>query len=81
MKIRSVWVKEGVIDRYTVVFEGDKDGRFPCLGLSAEPHSPQGVSQWGLCEEGEHLGKKIPLKMLPDNILAHVLGRTIERGC
>ena len=78
MNIRSAWDNPEVTDRYTVVFDKRQDGLFPCLSLSADPHNPQGVSQWGLCEEGEHLGKKITLKMLPDNVLACVLERIVD---
>ena len=55
-------------DRYSVVLE---DG--DCLGLSNNPGSPQGFSQWcGQVEAGPHLGKELSWEELPANVQAHI---------
>ena len=66
-------------DRYTVVLK--RRGYdlpyplYPCLGLSGAPEHPQGVSQFGDCKLGRHLGKRIAWGDLPENVQAHVAGR------
>ena len=63
-------------DRYTVVYE---DG--DVLGLSEDPDSPQGFSQYagnintdGITE-GPHLGALLPWDTIPENIRAHIIMR------
>ncbi len=65
------------MDRYTVILsEGDAiPPHIPCLGLSDNPDSPQGFSQYGECLEGEHLGKKISFAELPENVQEHLKRR------
>jgi hypothetical protein len=69
-------------DRYTVVPQGpdyrERNGDQMMLGLSSNPTSPQGVSQWSSGQEGPHLGKKIPFNKLPPEIQKHVLRRLSE---
>lgn len=63
-------------DRYTVatsIKEGP--GLKQCLGLSSNPSHPQGFSQFGSCQVGTHLGKKIPWGKLPPEIRKHAAAR------
>lgn len=87
MKIKAIYDNGGkTVDRYTVVIVdsmkrvkipcGDKE--FPCLSLSVNPDSPQGVSHWSSGIEGRHLGKKINLKNLPENVQKHIKARLAE---
>lgn len=81
MKILSVWDNGGVtFDRYTVVLDevnGPNDEK-TCLGLSANPNSAQGFSQFCLGVEGNHLGKKIVFESLSEDIQEHILKRIEE---
>jgi len=78
-------------DRYTIVTDepsgpipfGDKRGGhwtgFMCLCVSDNPESPNmGVSQWSAAKPGLHLGEKITLDDLPQNVQEHVLRRIYE---
>jgi len=68
MRIRSIYDNEGrTFDRYTVIFT---DGS--ALGLSSNPDSPQGFSQWGEAVEGSHLGRRIPFKEVAENVRKHI---------
>ena len=73
-------------DRYTLLFGGSLwtpsyvKGNAECgidprliqgLQMSESPSSPQGVSIWGDCLRGPHLGKKIPWSALPAHIQEH----------
>jgi len=63
-------------DRYTILTEPYHFGKScEALGLSDNPESPQGFSQWGDAYEGDHLGKEIRLEKLPENIQNHILQR------
>jgi len=63
-------------DRYTILTEPYHFGKScEALGLSDNPESPQGFSQWGDAYEGDHLGKEIRLEKLPKNIQNHILQR------
>lgn len=79
MKIKAIYDNGGeTIDRYTVVFDSSRiDYRcktlaYECLCLSDNPEHPTGVSMWGECNIGKHLGKKITLKSLPKHIQKHI---------
>jgi len=81
--IVAVYDNDGeTFDRYTVVFV-DKDaktGFHDMLGLSSNPTSPQGFSQWtsGQWTKGgtnAHLGKRIKFTDLPGNVQKHVFDR------
>ena len=61
-------------DRYTVVML--RDGL--ALGLSHNPDSPQGFSQFCDCEAGPHLGTRITWAQLPDNVRAHAVQRLTD---
>ena len=79
--LKAVYDNGGqTVDRYTVILsEGDAiPPRVPCLGLSDNPDSPQGFSQYGECLEGEHLGKKISFEDLPENVQEYVKRRLEE---
>jgi hypothetical protein len=68
MQIKSIYDnKSNTFDRYTVILP---DGS--ALGLSFNPDSPQGFSQWSDAVEGSHLGKRITLKELPENVRKHI---------
>ena len=72
-------------DRYTVVLErwgwGLADTRaYPCFTLSSHPGHPQGVSQFGTCRLGRHLGKRISWDELPTEVRGHVRRRMNQSG-
>jgi len=75
----KVYDSGGCADRYTVAllhWDWDKMGPYyPCLGLSSAPDHPQGVSQFGHCLLGRHLGKRIAFADLPENVQAHIRAR------
>lgn len=80
-KILAVYDNEGkTFDRYTVVLTHSYEPRedkniYTSLGLSFNPSSPQGFSQFGDCILGNHLGKKITFSSLPKTIKGHIKGR------
>lgn len=71
-QVSSVWDNGGEsFDRYTVIL---KDGEG--LGFSHNPTHPQGFSQYlGRVEEGGHLGNKIELNDLSDDVRKHLIDR------
>jgi hypothetical protein len=75
--IIGVYDNEGkTFDRYSIVFKKEDGYKFSdILGLSHNPDSPQGFSQFGYGFKGNHLGKKIPLDTLPKNIKEHISRR------
>lgn len=78
LTIKSVYDNEGkTFDRYTIVFETMETNIFNLsLGLSHNPDSPQGFSQFSRCQDGIHLGKKISFNSLPENIQNHIIERS-----
>lgn len=87
MRIKAIYDNGGeTLDRYTVVFDNRRiDYRcneytlaYECLCLSDNPGHPTGVSMWGECNIGNHLGKKITLKSLPKHIQKHIAMRRAE---
>lgn len=69
--IDSVWEKEGVADRFTVMFP---DGS--ALGLSERPDRADGFSQWTYgVTRGEHLGLFVSLSQMPLRVLEHAISR------
>lgn len=77
MQIYKIYDNGGkTIDRYQVLTEPWYAGK-SCvsLGLSDDPESPQGFSQWGSAYDGKHLGKRIAFESLPENVQNHILGR------
>ena len=85
LKIRSIWDNEGeTADRYTVITTYQEEYPFNkynnntvYLGLSFSTNcnSPQGVSMFGSCVEGDHLGKRIKLSDLSPELQDHVFDR------
>ena len=85
LKIRSIWDNNGeTADRYTIVTNyresgprGSFDGHpvFLALSINQNCNSPQGVSMFGSCVEGDHLGKKIGLKDLSLELQGHIIAR------
>jgi hypothetical protein len=77
-----------VCDRYTIFPRGrgwgafwnrSKDERMRLfLGLSENPTSPHGFSQWGKAWPGRHLGKRIAWADLPEHIRRHASSRIAE---
>ena len=72
-------------DRYTVLFGGshwdEGMGRnVAFLGMSGDPHSPLGFSQWGeMCSSNRaNCGKHVRWLDLPEHIRAHVIARAGE---
>lgn len=82
MKIIACYDNGGkTFDRYTIVFDSKHDvqGLFnECLGLSNDPSSPQGFSQFSGCQMGRHLGKKLRFEQLPEHVQKHVLARIAD---
>lgn len=85
MKILQIYDNgDESFDRYTVVFTDTRlcpltDKTYhESLGLSHNPTDPQGFSQWGDCINGDHLGKKIDIEDLPENVREHLIDRTLE---
>jgi hypothetical protein len=74
LEIESIYDQPDVFDRYTITFKGTNE----MLGLSKNPEDPQGFSQWTTGQKGDHLGKKIKLNDLPDNVRKHLLARIKE---
>ena len=72
MKIKAIYDNGGkTFDRYTVIFS---DGS--ALGLSHNPDSPQGFSQW--CEaiaNNKELGMEMTLAELPEHVQRHIKTR------
>jgi len=72
LHIHSVWDNEGeTFDRYTVVYKGagtiERDGTRMCVGMSKYPFDPQGFGSHSSCMPGNHLGKRIEIKDLPED--------------
>ena len=64
------------VDRYTVVYLDipERNSRlFPCVGMSENPFHPQGIGQHSTAMPGNHLGKKITWKDLPQDCQKVVL--------
>lgn len=69
--VKTIWDNGGeTFDRYVVIMK-DRSA----LGLSDNPDSPQGFSQWSEITEGPHLGKKIVWDDLPKDVQDHVVRR------
>ncbi len=77
MEIISIYDNDGEThDRYTIVLnEPWAPGFLTCLGLSDNPNSPQGFSQFSSCQDGSHLGSKIEFNSLPIEIQNHIIER------
>lgn len=80
-KILAVYDNGGkTMDRYSV-YTDDVDhiqyGKklYMVLGMSNNPNSPQGFSQWSSGTLGAHNGKKIAFSSLPKHIQQHVRSR------
>ena len=61
--------EDQTFDRYTVIFfdQPEAAGLWSCLGMSADPFSPQGFGQHSSAARGPHLGKRIRFVDLPDD--------------
>lgn len=66
-------------DRYTIylpeLHNHSDDRLFTCLGLSENPDSPQGFSQFSCGHLGLHNGDPVFLSDLPENVRRHALAR------
>jgi hypothetical protein len=73
MKFKGIYDNKGkTFDRFTIIFD---DGT--ALGLSHNPDSPVGFSQWGeSVAEGVDLGKPITFQELPLRVQEHIKIRT-----
>jgi len=88
-KIIAVYDNGGeTMDRYTVVIspefmETSKRNHYACLGLSENPTSPLGFSQFSECviltplRENNHMGNRIRLKDLSKDLQNHIKERLI----
>ena len=67
------------VDRYTVVLDRSVSestpGYHPMLGLSDDPESPWGFSQFSDGVPGRHLGRRIRFRALPPQVQAHITRR------
>jgi len=54
-------------------------GLFMALGLSDDPDSPQGFSQFSAAKVGPHLGRQIAFQDLPQNVQEHAIGRLASK--
>jgi len=71
-KIKSIWDNGGrTLDRYTVVTKTASSRSNMCLTLSNDPVHE--FAQWGVGEEGTHLGDKVELSQLPPNVQAYII--------
>ncbi|MHA2181870.1 MAG: hypothetical protein ACXAAH_10640, partial [Promethearchaeota archaeon] len=63
--------------RYTIVLNDSDtiENLYSSLGLSDNPDSPLGFSQFSSCEDGPHLGKKISFSDLPKKVQDHAKTR------
>lgn len=88
MKIKAVYDNGGeTLDRYTVVLDEKEEVALrngltqflpACFSLSPNCDAPNGVSMYGVCDIGPHLGKKISFKKLPENVQKYVERRLAE---
>ena len=77
-QIHSCYDNHGeTFDQYSIVLNEQEGDLYTCLGLSSDPTSPQGFSQFSMAMPGAHLGDKIDFFQLPENIQAHVIERLI----
>ena len=79
-RIIAVFDSPEFADRYTVVLDRagwstSAPNLYPSLGLSGNPDSPQGVSQFSECIPGDHLGREVEFEDLPENVREHVRRR------
>lgn len=79
----GIWDNGGeTCDRYTVALDPksypERAGYVAMLGLSSDPTSPLGFSQFTTGQCGPHLGKRISWAKLPEHIRAHVAARLKE---
>lgn len=60
-------------DRYTVAYldfpARGNPSLFECVACSEHPFHPQGFGQHTSCFLGEHLGKEVELKELPEDVI------------
>lgn len=77
IKIVAIYDNEGITkDRYTVVLDQKNTATTTlCLCMSDSPNSPQGISMFGGCIDGLHLGDKINFMDLPKVIQEHITKR------
>ena len=68
--IISIWDNDTTIDRFTVVFDNIIDNRNECICLGLYPEV---FAQYDICDIGDHLGKRITLKDLPNNVRTYIL--------
>jgi len=86
MKIKGCYDTEDWFERYTIVFKENRPNPknpnrrlYMCLSMNDLPEHPSlGISQFGKCIIGKHLGKKIAFNDLPDKIQIHVNRRMLE---
>jgi hypothetical protein len=67
-------------DRYTVLttWPETRPGAYLALGLSADPWSAGGFSQWTSATPGRHLGKRCAWADLPERLRGHIVQRMTE---
>ena len=66
------------LDRYSVVLVDEpwnNSGELTCLSLSV---NAIGISMFGSCVRGRHLGKRIPFASLTKHVQNHIISRLSE---
>jgi len=79
-EVTSIWDNGGeTADRYSIVMNWkETPTMYAILGLSDNPESPQGFSQFTHGQAGKHLGKKLKWNQLPPKIQKHIVSRLAE---
>lgn len=82
-KIIAIIDNPAFIDRYTVVLEPERSfkDQYECLGLSNDPTSPLGFSQFSSCSLDwlrENEFNKIDWSLVPQHIQKHIIDRLKE---
>ena len=72
-QIKAITDNPGYFDRYTVYLKG---GGY--IGLSHNPDSPQGFSQYGEGAAEPYPGKEITFQELPEKVQDHIIKRLKE---
>lgn len=65
-------------DRYTAVLGKANKSEHEMISMSDKPDHPQGISQYGVGNEGKHLGRLLYKSEVPKHIKDHVKSRLSE---
>ena len=80
MTIYKIYDNGGkTLDRYTLLINDEPEMNALCLSDSPT-HPTHGFSQFTTAYEGDHLGKEIKFKDLPENVQKHALSRLKDQS-